>query len=70
MQNIIQNAKKTVLEFQRLVDNSSLSDLPELMSSKLSETYHWRGMHPFMNSLALILSYQLFTNRSELHSHH
>lgn len=47
MQNIIQNAKKTVLEFQRLIDNSPLSDLPELMSAKLSETYHWRGMHPF-----------------------
>jgi len=43
----IQDAKKLVLEFQQALDTAETSAMPQVLNEYTSDSYLFRGMHPF-----------------------
>ncbi len=47
MADTIEQAKKFVLNWQQSIDNDEITILSDKISGVVSESYLWRGMHPF-----------------------
>ncbi|MGB2399791.1 MAG: nuclear transport factor 2 family protein [Candidatus Puniceispirillaceae bacterium] len=47
MHDSLDQAKAIVLNWQKSIDSANISALPAILSSYVSDSYLWRGMHPF-----------------------
>ncbi len=47
MSSDVQRAKQVVIDHNAALDGAAEADLPEVLAKSVTDSYRWRGMHPF-----------------------